>query len=520
MKQNCKSLNYQTLMEERGQVLPMFAVILVALIGITGFVIDAGRVYLSYRELQASTDAAALAGAEGLPFNTTSTNQAVNNATAYSSQSGNKNANTNLNITKASYTLGCVTSAVATGISCVSTGVGAGTANAIQVTQTAKVPLYFIALLGTSNVSLTATSTALMRGAAYAPYNVAIVVDTTNSMTGNTDSNCSNVTRLQCALNGVQTFLQDLSPCAASGCGTLSNGNYANSLDRVSLFSFPNVTTGTASDDYTCTATTKKGKTTYSSTLPTPGPYTYPTSTITSTTGYTSTGGYTYQITSFMSDYRTSDSSGINTSADLSEAAGAGNCPAMNGPGGEGTYYAGVIYAAQAALEAEQKANPGSQNVLILVSDGAATACYNNGLSGKSAVNTCGGSQSSQMSSTGINSNGTYPSYVNECAQAVTAAQYAWNNGTTVYAVAYGSPSTGCTTDSGTYTSPCNTMQGIGTNPTTQSTATFYSDDNQSGTTSNCPAGKSVADLDGIFTQIAGNLTFGRLIPNSTFPSS
>jgi hypothetical protein len=46
----------------------------------------------------------------------------------------------------------------------------------------------------------------------------------------------------------------------------------------------------------------------------------------------------------------------------------------MSGPGGEGTYYAGVIYAAQAALTAEATANPGSQNIMILVSDGAATS--------------------------------------------------------------------------------------------------------------------------------------------------
>ncbi|MFY9937454.1 MAG: hypothetical protein WAK33_11295, partial [Silvibacterium sp.] len=50
------------------------------------------------------------------------------------------------------------------------------------------------------------------------------------------------------------------------------------------------------------------------------------------------------------------------------------------------------------------------------------------------------------------------------------------------------------------------------------SAATFYSDDNESGTTSSCPAGKSVSAISDIFTQIAGNLTVARLIPNSLFP--
>ena len=206
----------------------------------------------------------------------------------------------------------------------------------------------------------------------------------------------------------------------------------------------------------------------------------------------------------FVSDYRSSDSAtSLSTSSDIVQAVGGkSGCPAINGPGGEGTYYAGVIYAAQAALTAEATANSGSQNVMILVSDGAATA--------KSTQMAASG-QSSRVATNG----GTYPSYNNECAQAITAAQYATAHGTTVYTVAYGSPSSGCTTDS-VDTSPCSTMQQMAS-----SSATFYSDDNQSGTTSNCPAGKPVSTLNDIFTQIATNLTVSRLIPNSAFiPSS
>jgi Flp pilus assembly protein TadG len=499
----------RALEDESGSVLVLMAVLMLGLLGMGAVVIDVGDVYYSYNKLVVSTNAAALAGAQGLPSNTSTTNQAVTNATLYSSQTGNLNAYGNLNITSATYTLGCVTTSVGASIPCVATGTstGASTANAIQVTQTAKVPTYFAAMFGTSSVTLTATATALMRGAATSPYNVAIIVDTTDSMTSNKDTNCGNVTRLQCALNGVQTFLQELSPCAATGCGTLTGQNYANQVDRISLFSFPNFTTTTAPDQYDCTSTNA-----------TPEVYTFPAvgASSISTMPYTTGSGksattvqMTYQdlyglgdANGFVSDYRSSNSATtLSSSSDLVEAVGGkSGCTAMAGPSGEGTYYAGVIYAAQAALTAEATKYPGTQNVMILVSDGAATS---------SSSQMATGTQSTTIATSG----GTYPSYNNECQQAVTAAQYATNHGTTVYTVAYGSPSTGCTTDTGSYTSPCYTMQQMAS-----STATFYSDDSQSGTTSSCPAGKSVSAISNIFTQIAGNLTVARLIPNSLFP--
>ena len=508
MNQNMKSFLRRALLDESGQVLPMMGVMMISLLGMAALVVDVGDVYLSYNELVVSTNAAALAGVEGLPNNTTGNNQAVTAATLYSSQSGNKNANSNLNVTSATYTLGCVSTGVGASIPCVATGTstGASTANAIQVTQTAKVPLYFAKVFGTSSITLTATSTALMAGGATTPYNVAIILDTTNSMSGTKDTNCGNQTRLKCAESGVQTLLQGLSPCAATGCGSLgTNQNYANPVDRVALFTFPNFTTTTAANQYDC-----------GSSSPTAEVYTFPTAGASSmTTMPYTTGSGTVQMTyldtygigdanGFVSDYRSSDSAtSLSTSSDVVQAVGGkSGCPAINGPGGEGTYYAGVIYAAQAALTAEATANSGSQNVMILVSDGAATA--------KSTQMAASG-QSSRVATNG----GTYPSYNNECAQAITAAQYATAHGTTVYTVAYGSPSSGCTTDS-VDTSPCSTMQQMAS-----SSATFYSDDNQSGTTSNCPAGKPVSTLNDIFTQIATNLTVSRLIPNSAFiPSS
>jgi len=514
MKQNSKSFFRRTYQDQRGQMIPIVAFFMITFLGMAGLVTDVGHAYFTYRLLLNSTNAAALAGAQGLPFNTTTTNQALINAKAYSSQSGSNNAYANLNITGAYYTLGCVSSSIGAGIPCVATGVGSGTANAIQVTQTASVNTIFMRLFGFSSIPLSATGTAMMRGSAAAPYNVAIIVDTTDSMTSNKDTNCNNVSRLQCALNGVQTFLQDLSPCAAVGCGgSLKSQNYPNSLDRVALFSFPNFTTTTADSQYDC-----------GSSSPTPEVYTFPAvgASSMSTMPYTTGSGrsattvqMTYQDTygigdtnGFVSDYRTSDSStSLSTNSDIVLAAGGkSGCTGMDGPSGEGTYYAGVIYAAQAALTAEAAANPGSQNVMILVSDGEATS---------TSTQMATGTQSTTVATASPSNKYMYPSYNNECEQAVLAAQYATSQGTIVYSVAYGSQSTGCTTDSGSYASPCYTMSQIAS-----SAATFYSDDNESGTTSNCPAGKSVSSLNTIFNQIAGNLTVARLIPNSAFPSS
>ena len=52
---------------ERGQILPLVAFALVALLGIWAFAIDVGFAYYAKRQLQSATDAAALAGAQDLP---------------------------------------------------------------------------------------------------------------------------------------------------------------------------------------------------------------------------------------------------------------------------------------------------------------------------------------------------------------------------------------------------------------------------------------------------------------------
>jgi hypothetical protein len=240
----------------------------------------------------------------------------------------------------------------------------------------------------------------------------------------------------------------------------------------------------TIQDDYACTGVN-----------PTVEKYTFPTA---GASSYSSMGSpaTTYQIVPFSSDYRASDTATtLNSASDVVIAIGGKSaCPAMSDPGGAGTYYASVIYAAQSALVAEQAAYPGSKNVLILISDGDA---------GTTSTDLPGASTTS----------GVYPSTINQCQQAVTAAQAAASAGTKVYAVAYGAESSGCSSDSPAIT-PCQTMQQIAS-----AAQNFFSDYGQSGSgiDATCvSAAQPTSNLNQIFTDIAGDLTVARLIPNGT----
>ncbi|MGA8739719.1 MAG: pilus assembly protein TadG-related protein, partial [Terracidiphilus sp.] len=53
----------EVLRNESGQVLPWMVLLITLILGATGLTIDLGHAYVCYRQLQASTDAAALAGA-------------------------------------------------------------------------------------------------------------------------------------------------------------------------------------------------------------------------------------------------------------------------------------------------------------------------------------------------------------------------------------------------------------------------------------------------------------------------
>jgi Flp pilus assembly protein TadG len=512
---NCLRASFlgRLLGDERGQVLPLMTFFIMSLLGMGALALDFGRAYVSFHQLQTSTDAAALAGAEQLPAAT-----AVTTANAYSAGSGDKNAYNWMSGVSVTVTAKCLSTLTSQGLPCVSPE----SANALQVSESFNVPTYFARLFGINQIPISWTSTASMSGAGSTPYNIVIIADSTQSMNDtDSDSQCNN-TRFICALSGIQTLLESngVAPCtsvyqAAHGnCGTAtagSNGagNVTSPVDEVALFTFPNVTTATVANDYSCGASNPTIATEYQ--YPVHNDTTYappgPAASYILGSGGTGDSSYnsTYQVVGFSSDYRTSDTTTtLNPASHLVMAIGGKtSCASMTAIGGLGTYYAGVLYAAQAALDAE-RASSGrslSQNAIIIISDGDAT------------------SSQTQMGSTtgGATSGGSYPSWVDECGQAVTAAQYAASQGTRVYVVAYGAEASGCTTDtSGAYAgdTPCTILEDMASSP-----AYFFSDYTQSGssTDSACiAAAASTSNLATIFQYIAGSLTASRLIPNTT----
>ena len=102
--------------DRRGAVAVLTAAIIVALAGVGAVAVDVGYAVTAQRQLQASTDAAALAGARDIG---STTNDPRQSATSYSAVAGNRNAPSNLNVTMASGypLLKCFTS---TGVTCVS----------------------------------------------------------------------------------------------------------------------------------------------------------------------------------------------------------------------------------------------------------------------------------------------------------------------------------------------------------------------------------------------------------------
>ena len=94
------------------------------------------------------------------------------------------------------------------------------------------------------------------------------------------------------------TLLRDPQPSAAA---TVTNGNVSNSVDRVSLLTFPPVLATTVANEYNC-----------GSSGPSTSAYALPLL-LTST----------YQVVDFSSDYRVSDSAtALNTSSNIVKAVG------------------------------------------------------------------------------------------------------------------------------------------------------------------------------------------------------
>jgi Flp pilus assembly protein TadG len=531
------------LSDQRGQTLPFVALLVFGMLGVSGLVVDVGHAYVVRSELQNSANAAALAAAEYVYTSSTATVNPITEANQYGPGSGGENAQPGLSNVTTTVTTECLNLLMPTGQAC-----GSGSpANALKVVNSTGVKTFFMGLFGVPTLTVGATATASMQGQAN-PWNVAIIVDGTQSMS-TADSNCGGLTEFQCALGGVQAFLGATNPCPAG----VTTCTLSTSILRVSLFSFPNLSTASGfSASNTCA-----------------GPftnevYTLPTTTATTYAPIQYTGASaitaTYQLAGWDSDYyKPGDSTTgqLNPSDNLVKAIGYGynsstgaiaSKGCLPNVGGESTYYAGVIYAAQAALLEEQKSFPASKNAMILLSDGQANAApakfpqktsdTTAGIDVTSAGSTSGGSSSYNL--TGVaGTYGLYPDFVDECQQAIAAAQSATSAGTRVYAVAYGAEDDGCAVAGSGATLTDTTLVATGVNaPFTLSSLLpcvtmenmasslqyFYSDSQKSGSdidASCVDASHPVSSATGgsllqqIFLSISSNFTKPKLLPNN-----
>ncbi len=525
------------LRDQSGQSAVVIVVALFAVMALSAAGVETGHVYYAYRLLQASTNEAALAAGQAMPNIGTSSDSktsgtAWGNLNAYSSISGAYNV-TNMLSNDTLSTVSFFNSSTATSLNVfpeentnssgsVCTGsTSASWCNAVKVTQTAKVNLWFGGLVGMRSMTLSATAEAAMAGG-HPPYNIAVVIDTTSSMNGNALANddCPSGSEISCAVYGFKQMLLEMYPCLSTGSCTSSSEE----ADGIALFVFPAIgnTAANINKDTVCDTSN-----------PSIDPYTFPV--VTTGSGQnlvlpsSGTIAATYEVSGegsygFDTYYKSSDAAtALNGTDPVAVASGGGtatghgSCAGLQAPGGEGTYYAQVIKAAQTALLNQQSymmttySQP-TQNVMIILSDGNATACnsqantsggangntcsdsqivaencpqVNSAIVSGHTVVTCGSTTISQnggsatlncpaggCSGTPLNGTGNtttnpesgtgtsptchgytcaaYPSALGECGQAVYEAQLATAAGTAVYTVAMGSPTSAGSGNCGT----------------------------------------------------------------------
>jgi hypothetical protein len=182
--------------EEGGQAIVIAVFFMTVLLGFCALALDVGHAYLTTRDLQASVDAAALAGAQVLP------NVAQANARATEYGPGGLNVPGDAkNVVMAPPVTKCIKSAP-----------GCSPANAIVVQATADVPTVFAGLFGISKFTVHAKATACSP-CGQKPLDVMLVLDRTGSMctdsAGRPDPNCTDMAN---ARDGMKTFLGLMDP--------------------------------------------------------------------------------------------------------------------------------------------------------------------------------------------------------------------------------------------------------------------------------------------------------------------
>lgn len=194
---------------EDGQTLPLVIAFMVCILLFAGLVIDLGQAYRTRIQLQASADAASLAGAARFPDASTANSTAY----AYSARNGSKNS-----------IPGVPNVAVAVQTKCSKSLPNCAGANTVVVDETASVPTTFLRLIGIKTIPIKVHATACSPCNAV-PLDVMFVVDRSGSMCQDSNGNdahpsCPDMAN---AKSGMMAFL----------------GEMDSSIDRVGLTVFP-----------------------------------------------------------------------------------------------------------------------------------------------------------------------------------------------------------------------------------------------------------------------------------------
>ena len=528
MKRQSNSFVHPVRDGQRGQSLAFVALLLPVLLGLAAIVVDLGYIYFSYQELLSATQAAALAGGGAIP--NTSPPTATTAAFNYSAVTGKLNAHSNfVGSPTLSVSLSCVNPATYPNLglpACADYPSCPSGCNMIQVQETAQVRTFFASIFGFHLLTLKASAVASAKGGLIPPYHIMMVLDATGSMGGGLDTGCTqngtSVTPEQCAEYGIQTLLEELDPCSVTltTCTASSQpGTSLNADDQVGIMIFPGLCSSTAAGVTTAncpvlatgsTLTNTVANTTYA-----PHEYACPP---TSVPWAEYNNDPEYLILGFQSNYRFSDTSGLNSGSNIFKSVGVGtnNCGIVTA-NAYNTFYAGAIQAAQDYLT--QNNTPGVQNIIVILSDGDANATGN-----ASGQNMYGNVKEVDGPNAGL----VYPP-LDDCEQAVQAATYAKNHGTLIYSISYGSELTGCATDQtsykfgalsgdGNYPTPCSTMQGMSSTPLSQYFFSVPMHDSSNPTEITvCANAVPLTALNQVFTTIASQLTVSRLVPSGDF---
>lgn len=414
------------LREERGQVLPLTALLMVVLVGFAAMVIDVGRVWVAQRQLQNAVDATALAIAQNMPNDYAGWCQGSGaNASAdcaslkpappalgFSGIAGAQNALYGYGVTAdtpPTVTFFCSPNAPgynkgqcpADGSTQDSAALcrpgdslppqpnadGSAGCNAVTVSESATVKSTFAGIFNFAQFTLSAnaTATAPQAGETPTPLNVELVIDSTPSMGypqdgGDCTSPVTGISgtpeKIDCAKAGMRALLAGLAPCDPTlpTCGTATQNpspelgaNVADPLDEVGLVTFPalhDVTERTG--EINCSNDNLQ--------VEYPAPYSRP----------EPPGGEPgYDIVGLSSDYRTSgNAASLNPTSALVQSVYWYQCPGQNYPGNifyglesrqvnqQITYLAGALGEAQYLLSQASVSRPSAVNVIIVLSDG------------------------------------------------------------------------------------------------------------------------------------------------------